>query len=152
MYNFAAIGYSNKNNKKTTVTNIDYNGDYIFLYQLALASNRLGRIEESRRWFNKLAEEHPGALVGHYRNVTQEAISILGKARPWTMKYYASIHDKLRFKFNDSENIKANYAQVFQDLFVLSILNGKKDGTYLEIGSGDPFINNNTALLEKQYN
>lgn len=152
MYNFAAIGYSNKNNKKTTVTNIDYNGDHIFLYQLALASNHLGRIEESRRWFNKLAEEHPGALVGHYRNVTQEAISILGKARPWTMKYYASIHDKLRFKFNDSESIKANYAQVFQDLFVLSILNGKKDGTYLEIGSGDPFINNNTALLEKQYN
>ena len=34
-----------------------------------------------------------------------------------------------------------------QDMFVLTVLNGKTNGTYLEIGSGDPFIGSNTALL-----
>ena len=33
-------------------------------------------------------------------------------------------------------------------MFVLSVHNGKRNGTYLEIGASDPFYNNNTALLE----
>ena len=31
------------------------------------------------------------------------------------------------------------------------MLNGKKQGRYLEIGAGDPFYNNNTALLESAF-
>lgn len=56
---------------------------------------------------------------------------------------------ELKFKFPGLENIERNYSQCYQDLFVLGCLNGKKDGTYLEIGAGDPFYGNNTALLEK---
>jgi hypothetical protein len=37
-------------------------------------------------------------------------------------------------------------------MFVLSMNNGKKDGTYLEIGSGDPIYGNNTYLLETKFN
>jgi len=40
---------------------------------------------------------------------------------------------------------------VFQDIFVISILNGKQGGTYLEIGSGDPFKGSNTYLLESEF-
>ena len=36
-------------------------------------------------------------------------------------------------------------------MFVLTALNGKKCGTYLEIGSSDPFKNNNPALLETKF-
>jgi hypothetical protein len=32
------------------------------------------------------------------------------------------------------------------------MLNGKKNGTFLEIGGAEPFKGNNTALLEKNYN
>ena len=61
------------------------------------------------------------------------------------------ILNELKYKFNDVSKIKHNYSQVFQDLFVLTVLNGKYNGTYLEIGSNDPFYNNNTALLELNY-
>lgn len=38
-----------------------------------------------------------------------------------------------------------------QDLFVLSVLNGKQGGTYLEIGAAHPIIDNNTFLLENEF-
>lgn len=44
------------------------------------------------------------------------------------------------------------YAQSAQDLFVQYILNGKKDGYYLEIGGSHPYESNNTFLLESNYN
>jgi hypothetical protein len=37
-------------------------------------------------------------------------------------------------------------------MFVLSVLNGKKEGTFLEIGAYDPHNLSNTYLLEKNYN
>lgn len=54
--------------------------------------------------------------------------------------------------FNFSERISRNYSQVFQDIFVLMMLNGKQSGSYVEIGSSDPIRINNTYLLEKQFN
>lgn len=59
--------------------------------------------------------------------------------------------EKLKIKFNGYEDIEANYSQAFQDLFVLSILNGKKGGVYIEIGGSDPIQINNTYLLEKKF-
>jgi hypothetical protein len=41
--------------------------------------------------------------------------------------------------------------QAHQDKFVLNILKEKKNGYFLEIGSNDPILINNTYLLEKQY-
>lgn len=43
------------------------------------------------------------------------------------------------------------FSQAGQDLFVLSMLEGKKGGYYIEIGGADPFESNNTFLLEKDY-
>jgi hypothetical protein len=42
-------------------------------------------------------------------------------------------------------------SQACQDLFVLSVLNNKKNGYFLEIGSNEPISINNTYLLESQY-
>jgi tetratricopeptide (TPR) repeat protein len=53
-----------------------------------------------------------------------------------------------RFPFPGIETVKHNYSKHLQDMFVLSVLNGKRNGTYLELGSGDPYYTNNTALLE----
>jgi hypothetical protein len=44
-----------------------------------------------------------------------------------------------------------NYSQSNQDLFVLKMLNNKRNGFYLEIGGSDPIQINNTYLLEKDY-
>jgi hypothetical protein len=43
------------------------------------------------------------------------------------------------------------FSQASQDLFVLKMLNFKKNGTFLEIGSAFPIHNSNTYLLEKDY-
>ena len=63
--------------------------------------------------------------------------------------YTKQDYDNFKFKFSGLENIEQNYSQCYQDLFVLSCLNGKTNGTYLEIGAGRPFYGNNTALLSQ---
>jgi FkbM family methyltransferase len=49
------------------------------------------------------------------------------------------------------QNNDYNYSQAFQDVLVEKIYDKKKNGTYLEIGANDYRLNNNTYLLEKDY-
>jgi hypothetical protein len=62
---------------------------------------------------------------------------------------YRSSESDLRFPFKGSEMVGMNFSQVCQDLFVLAALDGKRNGTYLEVGSAHSFHNSNTALLEE---
>jgi hypothetical protein len=57
----------------------------------------------------------------------------------------------LKVKFKGFESINENYSEVFQDIFVLQCFNGKKNGTYLEIGAGHPIKGNNTHLLSDKF-
>jgi hypothetical protein len=49
------------------------------------------------------------------------------------------------------ETLKNNNSQNLQDLFVLAANQGRREQWYLEVGSAEPFYNNNTALLETQF-
>ena len=60
--------------------------------------------------------------------------------------------DKLLYPFPGVDRIEQNCSESFQDMFVLSMLNGKENGTYVEIGAGSAFYGNNTALLETKFN
>lgn len=44
-----------------------------------------------------------------------------------------------------------SYSRENQDLFVLSVLDKKRNGTYVEIGGAEPIGSNNTFLLESQF-
>ncbi len=68
-------------------------------------------------------------------------------------KYLYGPHNKKFFKyqFEGIDKIQFNYSQSYQDLFVLTVLNGKTEGSYLEIGSGQVSYISNTYLLEKKY-
>lgn len=66
--------------------------------------------------------------------------------------YYDSQRDVLLHPFTNSDLVQRTYSQAYQDLFVLTVLDGKKDGTYVEIGSNHPSIANNTFVLEKIFN
>lgn len=59
--------------------------------------------------------------------------------------------ERYKFPFEGIDKIDKNHSKHFQDMFVLSAFDGKRNGSYLEIGSGDPYIHNNTALLEEQF-
>lgn len=65
---------------------------------------------------------------------------------------YFQKNKKLKVEFKSSNKIKRNYSQILQDIFVLTILDGKQKGTYVEIGSAHPIRINNTYLLEKYFN
>ena len=59
--------------------------------------------------------------------------------------------DKLVLPFVNSANTKYYYSQAEQDVFVLSCLNGKTGGTFLELGCDDPYRISNSYLLESEF-
>lgn len=70
---------------------------------------------------------------------------------PNSRRYFKNDYENLKFKFSGSENIENNYSQSMQDMFVLSVLDGKRNGVYVEIGADKPRVINNSYLLESQY-
>jgi hypothetical protein len=62
------------------------------------------------------------------------------------------ISSQLKVSFNGVERVDQNYSQALQDIFVLTMLNGKESGTYVEIGGAHPTNINNTYLLESVFN
>lgn len=58
----------------------------------------------------------------------------------------------LKFQFPSIELMDYSRSQIGQDIFVLSLLKGKTNGRYIEIGAHDPIIINNSYILEKFYN
>lgn len=71
---------------------------------------------------------------------------------PNSRRYFKSDYENLKFKFIGSEKIENNYSQSMQDMFILSVVNGKSNGVYVEIGADKPRVINNSYLLESQYN
>lgn len=58
---------------------------------------------------------------------------------------------KLKINFNGYDKLKRNYSQASQDIFVLSCLGGKRNGTFLDLGCNEPKHINNTFLLETEF-
>ena len=83
----------------------------------------------------------------------EKAVNTLlaGHGYPSTLAYDPSLYERYKFKFDGQADIETNYSRHFQDMFVLSVLDGKREGTFIEIGSGHPELFNNTLLLEKDF-
>lgn len=60
--------------------------------------------------------------------------------------------NKIKLQFNNIDLIEEYYSQAAQDIFVLSCLDGKTNGTYLDLGCRHPIEINNTFLLETKFN
>jgi hypothetical protein len=58
---------------------------------------------------------------------------------------------KYRHEFPDIEKMRLTWSQSSQELFAITMVNGKKSGTFLEIGSAWPIRGNNTYILEKYF-
>jgi hypothetical protein len=65
--------------------------------------------------------------------------------------YNPVLKDRVKIQFSGLENLQQNFSNLNQDMFVLSVLNGKRQGTYLEIGGELPIRGNNTYLLESMW-
>lgn len=130
-----------------------YHGEYAFYFQKASSAWYLGKPQECREIYQHILKNFIDIVPGGYKKLLQENLSRLGSGPEYLAfrKYTQNMHDRLKFKFPNSENIVENFSQTYQDLFILGLLNGKKNGTYLEVGAAKPFLGNNTALLEKDF-
>ena len=66
-------------------------------------------------------------------------------------RYFRNNYENLETKFTGAENIENNWSQSMQDIFVMSMLDGKRNGVYVEIGADQPRVISNTYLLEKDF-
>jgi hypothetical protein len=128
-------------------TTADYPGEYGLLFQKAVSGWWCGLCKESQEIFkdliknHRLDDAHMKSVMGNLQFLNAFSFE----------SYDSSERDKLKFPFDGCEDVERNYSEAFQDMFVLSVLNGKRNGTYLEIGAGDPTRGNNTYLLETSF-
>jgi tetratricopeptide (TPR) repeat protein len=132
---------------------VGYPGKWGLMFQKAVAAWWIGKGMESRKIFQTLVDHHWSGIDELHRKVIENNIVSLGSGPyDYAFRHYdKSKYDKLRYKFPGSERIQKNFSQVYQDMFILSLLEGKRYGTFLEIGGADPWMGNNTALLEKEF-
>lgn len=131
-----------------------YFGDYSFLLPLALSAYHWGRGTEARKILQEIVNEYKYLLPSNEMDMVGKFITKwgVGDETVADVPYIRKFHkDDFRYPFKDLEIIEKNYSQAYQDMFVLSVLDGKKNGTYLEIGSEDPEYKSNTCLLERDF-
>jgi len=150
-YTAAVQGLNNLKHKKETLTDVDYPGEHALLFQKGVAAWWIGRCDESRHIFQDLLKNW--TLEDTFINACHRNLANTRGERFFKLPYSKDKHQhKLRYQFRNSDKVQKNYSQALQDIFVLSILDGKENGTYIEIGSAGPFSGNNTALLETDFN
>lgn len=148
-YSYACIGLAQAEHENISL----YPGSYALLFQKAVAAWWCGKAKETRAVLQELVNVHWSDMDDVHKAAVERNITRLGSGpESQAFKtYYKSQHSLLRKQFTGSELIERNYAQVYQDLFVLAALNGKNGGSFLEIGGAKPYLGNNTAILEQLY-
>jgi GR25 family glycosyltransferase involved in LPS biosynthesis len=131
----------------STIT--DYPGKYGLIFEKAVSSYWWGKSQECRDLFQDLKNNYELDET-HYNSVASN-LQNLGCWVPTSIKYEKSRYKEFKYKFPGLENIEKSNGQALQDMFILSVLNGKRNGTYLEIGAQEPIFQNNSAILEKDF-
>lgn len=152
-------GYMWSNLALTHMDNVNNKFEYLELANAAqvlfLKSHfawLMDKPEESRITLQRILKEHLYELDDEQRDYLRGRLTGLGMAPEWkTIQKYDDKDNKWQwiYKFNGIEEIDHNHSQALQDMFVLYCHNGKKNGTYLEIGAAFPYYTNNSALLEQ---
>lgn len=153
MYTYSCLGSKYTNNKSNFLSEISTNIEYSFLLKRAISSWKYGKPEECRFIMKNLMQNYLDIMTEKDKLTLKQNLMSYGLMSHKTaiQKYDKSMINNLKINFNNLNTIENNYSQIYQDIFVLTALNGKTNGTYLEIGSSDPTHNNNTALLEYQF-
>lgn len=151
-YKYSSLGISVCDfNCKPLASNVEYPGKYGLIYEKAVSSYWWGKSKECRELFLELKNNHNHEMDETHRSSVGNNLMNLGCWVEKSIKYEKNRFDEFKFKFPGLENIERSNGQALQDMFILSILNGKRNGTYLEIGAQEPFFQNNTAILETNY-
>jgi tetratricopeptide (TPR) repeat protein len=148
-YAFACIGESTCSDQSILRTSVDYPGLYAFTFERAVSAWWIGLYDESIHLFRTL--ERRSDIWPIYANIVKNNVFMFGRSYKRPIVYSKELYPQLINKFPGADKIERNYSQCYQDMFVLSMLNGKRSGKFLEIGCDDAYFNSNTALLEKSF-
>jgi GR25 family glycosyltransferase involved in LPS biosynthesis len=130
---------------------VGYVGKYGLIFQKAVSSYWWGKSKGCRELFLELKNNYNHLMDESHRISVGNNLMSLGCWVEESIKYEKSKYNHFKFRFDGLEGIEKSNGQALQDMFILSILNGKKNGTYLEIGAQEPIFQNNTAILEQNY-
>jgi len=147
-YTFAMMGQRLNEPQVRLRTNVDYPGRYGFVFEQAVSAWWIGLFDESLHLLRQLQKD-PTMLPVHILAVQDNLNRLEGTVWRNPLTYYNWMYERLRVKFPGAREIQQNYSQVLQDMFVLTMLNGKRGGTFFEIGCNDPDRLSNTKLLEE---
>jgi hypothetical protein len=147
-YSFAVMGEKLAEDHPRLRTNVDYPGRYGFTFERAVAARWIGIYDESLHLLRQLKRDP--TLLPIYANAVADNLNRL-QFTVWRepLTYHNWMYERLRVKFPGARSIERNYSQVYQDMFVLTMLDGKQNGTFFEVGCNDPYWLNNTKLLEE---
>lgn len=153
IYTYASIALSICETESKLSNPVPYPGIIGLLFQKAASAWWVGKPAEARSIFRSLLNDHLDKLDDNYKNLLESNLSRLGCGPESNAirSYHSKLINRFKHPFPGLDLIDKNYSQVYQDMFVLSMLNGKRDGSYLEIGSSEPHKNNNTYLLESLF-
>jgi len=132
-----------------TITDLEYPGKWVFEFEKGVCGYWIGIFDESVSIFRKLIKMNN--MPWNYKQAVENNLNLYGGNWKEPSTYYKHQFQKLRYKFEGSELIERNYSQSYQDLFVLMALNGKRWGSWIEIGCAHPTYGNNTFLLERDF-
>jgi tetratricopeptide (TPR) repeat protein len=151
-YTWAVLGekmFSNDKDLDSLNSNVEYPGPYVFTFERAVTAWWIGLFDESVYLFRKLIKNTK--MLELHTTATKNNIKNLANNWKDPIVYHDTMYEYLKVKFEGSNKITQNYSQCYQDMFVLSMIKGKKNGAFVEIGGGDPFYGNNTYLLEREF-
>jgi FkbM family methyltransferase len=151
-YMYACMGINILENNLLTkpfIKSVGYAKHEIY-YQKAFSGSNIGKINEAREIYCKILSTFD--IIDNTKNVIMNKLNELPEPNHTIISYSKDKLDKLKLLFNNSNKIDNNFSQIYQDMYVLSMHNGKMNGTYLEIGAGDYKNGNNTYLLETEFN
>ncbi|MCK9446517.1 hypothetical protein M0Q50_06560 [bacterium] len=131
-------------------TNVEYPGKYGFTFERAVTGWSIGLWDESMYLFREL-QKIPNKEYEITIATNNNIINLSNTLWKSPITYNKNLFEHLKVKFNGANEIEENYSQVYQDMFVLTMLDGKHYGKFLEIGCAGPYYGNNTALLEKDF-
>jgi hypothetical protein len=129
---------------------VNYHGKYELLFQKGIMGWWNGLNEETKTIFLDLHMNYD--MPEEYKTSVRNNLINMGAFNTKSLiNYEITKLPNLLIEFDGADNVKRNYSEAYQDMFVLTATNGKRNGTYVEIGSGHPSYGNNTYLLEKEF-
>ena len=126
-YLYTCLGiniYENNIQKEKFIKDVGFSM-YDLYYQKAFTCSNIGKINESMQLYVKILQEFD-IQDWNKENILKKIRELPEPNHP-IVSYTKQTKDKLKYQFPNCEEINENFSQIYQDIFVLSMNDGKKE-------------------------